>query len=101
MIIFNTLNICDNCYVNFFKKCNKLFFRSEVQQEKGKSGWFTSTDSSTVEVDKTSKRISTKKKRVTTTKSVVTTSRSTTTYEEDDDETSASTTAVAIRNEVK
>ena len=77
------------------------FFRSELPTEQEKSGWFTTSDSSTVEVDKTSKRLSTKKKRITTTKSVVTTSRQTTTYEEDDDETTASTTAVAIRNQVK
>ena len=85
----------------FLKKCNKLF-RSEVQKEQEKHGWFTSTDSSTVELDKTLKWVSSKKKRITTMKSVVTTSRQlTTTYEEDDDETTASTTAVAIRNEVK
>ena len=87
----------------FFKKYNQIF-RSEVPKEQEKSGWFTTTDRSTAEVDKTSKRMSSKKKRITTTKSVVTTSRRmTTTYEEDDedDETTASTTAVAIRNEVK
>ena len=90
-------------HVNFFKKYNQIF-RSEVPKEQEKSGWFTTTDRSTAEVDKTSKQMSTKKKRITTMKSVVTTSRRmTTTYEEDDedDETTASTTAVAIRNEVK
>ena len=49
------------------------------------------------------KRVSSKKKRISTTKSVVTTLREmTTSYEEEEeDEVPVSTTAVAIRNQVK
>ena len=92
----------------FLKKLNKLF-RSEVKKEQ--SGWFTSPNSVTTESDvntakrvNPTKRVSSKKKRISTTKSVVTTSREmTTSYEEEDeeDEVPVSTTAVAIRNQVK
>ena len=81
------------------------FFRSGVKDQ---SGWFTTTESVVRDVVTPTKRVNpTKrmlpKKKISTSKSMTTTSSQIiVSYEEDDDdEITISTTAVAIRKEVK
>ena len=90
-------------YAFYLKKGIKIF-RSAAKDQ---SGWFTSSESVVPDVVTPRKRVNpTKrmlpKKKISTSKSVATTSHQIiVSYEEYDDEITTSTTAVAIRKEVK
>ena len=101
VLSFNFLKIMK--VSKFFKKWIKIF-RSKVKEA---SGWFTSSDTMVPDVVTPTKRVNPTKrmlpKKISTRKSIATTSHQIiVSYEEEnDDEITTSTTAVAIREEVK